>query len=262
MIYFLSLTSVSINIVKSWSPSDVWIHSSRCWCWTFSQFIQLYTVTHQHACKYCDSNESWGGLPSLHAAGINKHLPLLLLQVKQRTSVRSPVQTDKGISAPFAPSVWIRRRCSAPRCTTKVSGTRRGEPCCLCIFHFKVPKGLWSALTWSPTNHSLTYYWANSCPVSVQHAHSSEALTRHKMSENCKWTVPLNNTSSLVCPSWVTVETWQLPALYANKNDLYQGSRTQGSSRYWWHTDWKALFKDCGQFVLSEDGRETTPSAF
>lgn len=114
--------------------------------------IQLYTVTHQHTC-----------LPSpplaesfFHATGINKHLPLLLLQVKLRTSARSPVQTDKGISAPFAPSVWIRRRCSAPRCTTKASGTQCGDPFsffnvyCILRSECSVPEGPQSALKWSP----------------------------------------------------------------------------------------------------------------
>lgn len=146
---------------------------------TFSQSVQLHTVTHRRTCEYCDSSATWGGLTSPPLAEwINKHLPLLLLQVKLRTSARSPVQTDKGISAPFAPSVWIRRRCFAPRCTTKASGT---QP----FFGFlwsecSVPDGPQSALKWSPkmvSRYQQTTRWlprllpscpTGWCPVSHQ----------------------------------------------------------------------------------------------
>lgn len=139
-----------------------------------------------------------------HATGMNKHLSLLLLQVKLRTSARSPVRTDKGISAPFAPSVWIRRRCSAPRCTTKVWGTQRGEPF-FSVYSIlgpecSIPEGQQFFKMVSkddqqiPANHSLTSssssnlpYWANSYWMSVQHAHSSETLTKwaRTVSELC-----------------------------------------------------------------------------
>ncbi|XP_075871083.1 ras GTPase-activating protein 2 isoform X2 [Nelusetta ayraudi] len=41
--------------------------------------------------------------------------------VKPRTWARCRVPTDRRISAPSAPSAWTKRRCSAPRCTTRAS---------------------------------------------------------------------------------------------------------------------------------------------